>query len=374
MKVINTNERYVLYSDHVMTYDQLPAKVYTVCFNKMTGFYLEEHSDIEVKEEKVYGVHIEKVLKVFRAFNEFKRNLGVILSGDKGIGKSLFARLLAEKAIENEIPVIIVDSFIPGIASFLESIEQEVLVLFDEFDKTFANIKTSDNEADPQAGLLSLFDGIATGKKLFVITCNNLSKLNDYLINRPGRFHYHFRFDYPSAEEVKEYLMDKLDPKYYGEIDSVILFSKKVNLNYDCLRSIAFELNNGEKFKDAIKDLNIINNDNYRYNLTLQYENGEVLTCEGKCIDMFSQGIEETAYMYSKAGAYICDVTFVPSKAVYDYVHSCSFIKADDLKVDYSEHDDEDDDKNGTYKKVRSSRVIGMSISRIRDKALHYIL
>lgn len=91
-----------------------------------------------------------------------------------------------------------------------------------------------------------------------VVTCNELYGLNDYLINRPGRFHYHFRFEYPSDSEIQEYLCDKLDRNYWSQIDAVIAFSRKVDLNYDCLRSIAFELNTGNDFADAIKDLNMM--------------------------------------------------------------------------------------------------------------------
>lgn len=42
--------------------------------------------------------------------------------------------------------------------NYLESINQEVMVLFDEFDKTFGEVRQSDGEASPQAHLLSLFD------------------------------------------------------------------------------------------------------------------------------------------------------------------------------------------------------------------------
>ena len=173
----------------------------------MSGFFLEARTDLVVKE-KVYGVHPEKADKVIAAFAMFERNLGVILSGDKGIGKSLFARVLSSKAVKTGYPVIIVDQFIPGIASYIESIDQEAVILFDEFDKTFGSIRPGENEADPQSGLLSLFDGTSDGKKLFIITCNSLYNLSDYLVNRPGRFHYHFRFDYPSSEDIREYLTD----------------------------------------------------------------------------------------------------------------------------------------------------------------------
>ena len=203
MKAISIGSRYEIHNDSLKAYDALPAKTYTVRFAQMSGFYLEERTDLAVKE-KVYGVHTEKANKVLKSFALFKRSMGVILSGDKGIGKSLFARCLCEQAVAAGHPVIIIDQFVPGIASYIESIDQEAVFLFDEFDKTFGDIRTGDNEANPQSKLLSLFDGTAQGKKLFIITCNSLYRLNDYLINRPGRFHYHFRFDYPTPEEILE--------------------------------------------------------------------------------------------------------------------------------------------------------------------------
>ena len=53
------------------------------------------------------------------------------------------------------------------------------MVLFDEFDKTFST-NDRNNAGDPQTEMLTLFDGLSTGKKLFIITCNELKNLNDY--------------------------------------------------------------------------------------------------------------------------------------------------------------------------------------------------
>ena len=80
--------------------------------------------------------------------------------------------------------------------------------------------------------LLSLFDGTTGGKKLFIVTCNELYSLNSYIVNRPGRFHYHFRFDYPTPEDIREYLHDKLPEEQHGEIEKVVDFSRKTSLNY----------------------------------------------------------------------------------------------------------------------------------------------
>ena len=280
MRAISQGDNtYDIFDDSLRVYDRLPAQSYVVRFSERRGFYLSKYVDMDITESKVYGVHDAKVRKVLDSFREMNRSLGVILSGDKGIGKSLFAKMLANTAIQNGIPVIVVDTF-SGIASYIESIEQEAMILFDEFDKTFGEVRAKDGESSPQTNLLTLFDGLSGGKKLFVVTCNELRRLNEYLINRPGRFHYHFRFEYPTAHEIRQYLEDKLRKDYYGEIDNVVAFSGRVSLNYDCLRSIAFELNHGLTFAEAIKDLNIINTENESYKVTLRYANGMVATAK----------------------------------------------------------------------------------------------
>ena len=369
MKAINSGNIYEIFDDSVKTFDQLPSQTYVVRFDKHKGFFLEKYVDIEISENKIYGVHLEKVEKVLNSFAAFNRSLGVILSGDKGIGKSLFAKLLAVEAVRRDIPLIVVDTFIPGIASYIESIDQEVMVLFDEFDKTFGEVQAKDGEASPQANLLGLFDGVSGGKKLFVITCNELRKLNDYLINRPGRFHYHFRFEYPSPKEIREYLEDKLPTEYHNEIDDVIAFSKKINLNYDCLRAIAFEISLGETFKDAIKDLNIINVDTERYNITLHYTNGMTVCAKGVYLDLFNDATE-TVYLYDKRGDYIAEVDFNPTNCEFDTHKFANIIMPDVLRVDYTT----DDDQKATVDQLKATPIEYLSIARQHSKNLHYVV
>lgn len=373
MKAISQGDNtYDIFDDSLRVYDSLPPQPYVVRFSKNRGFYLSRYADMEITEPKVYGVHDAKVQKVMAAFKEMNRSLGVILSGDKGIGKSLFAKMLARTAIENNMPVIVVDTFFKGIASYIEGIEQEVMVLFDEFDKTFGEIQTENGEASPQTGLLTLFDGLSSGKKLFVVTCNELRKLNSYLVNRPGRFHYHFRFEHPSADEIRQYLQDKLRPEYYREIDDVVSFSGKVNLNYDCLRSIAFELNHGLPFSDAIKDLNIINIECENYKVTLRYENGMTAVNKNVQLDMFGDDDQTTVYLYDSHGTNFVDVKFIPTEATYD-IRSCGhIIPADKFNLTYFGENDEDSKE--VIAAAKASRPMYILISRKPDKNIHYAL
>ena len=275
MHIVESGKRYRIFNNAITTYDQLSPKTYRVDYDPETRFFslLEAH-DFEIPETKIYGQHLDKVKKVLNSMDKMNRNLGVILSGDKGIGKSLFSKCLGLKARKKGIPVILVNEYHEGIANFLEEIEQTVMILFDEYDKTF-----DEKKHNCQAEMLSLFDGVSEGKKLFVITCNEIQSLSQYLINRPGRFHYHFRFLYPTADEIRDYMEDKLDKQYYDEIENVIAFSVRMNLNYDCLRSIAFELNNGLKFQEAINDLNIIRISQYKnIKIIVEFENQATLS------------------------------------------------------------------------------------------------
>lgn len=341
MKVVNTGNRYMMYDDSLRTFDKIPAGTYTLCCEKFTGFFLKSKQDMEVKE-KIYGQHLDKISKVMSSFGRFDRNMGVILSGNKGIGKSLFAKMLSEECVKSDIPVIIVDSFMPGIAAYIDSIDQEVMILFDEFDKTFA--KGMGDGEDPQAMMLSLFDGMSMGKKMFVVTCNNLNRLNDFLVNRPGRFHYHFRFGYPTAQEIRTYMKDKIPEEMYDQIDEVVTFSRKVDLNYDCLRAIAFELCGGQKFSEAIKDLNILNINEERYSACLCFATGEKLYSYGsEGIDMFTPDNREAFDLYGDKDGnnYICEVCFCVNDCAYDQRTNTMIVSPDNVNIAWNERDDE---------------------------------
>ena len=360
MRIIKVGNTFRTYDDSLETFDKLPAQNYVVRFQKNSGFFLEKYADIEIKE-KTYGVHMSKVEKVLKAFPKAEKNLGVILSGNKGIGKSLFAKTLAVEATKVGLPVIIVDTYIPGIASFIEEIEQEVMILFDEFDKTFGSIKAADGMADPQTEMLTLFDGLSQGKKMFVITCNDLNSLNSYLV----RFHYHFRFEYPSDVEITEYLEDKLDKQYYSEIEKVISFAHKVDLNYDCLRAIAFELNFGEPFETAIKDLNIINLNSIMYEVTLHLEDGSEATTK-LTIDFFDKSARiEPEFCFK--GTYV-DASCKVLDCEFDHKKGIIYVSGNDIKLESDNYYNNEEDE----KIIKEMKPAYMTFIRAKSRELHY--
>lgn len=368
MNVVHAGSTYQIYGESLKTYAQLPIRTYEVGFSKMTGFFLTGHSDLVVNEEKVYGSHEKKVDKILRSFADVDRNFGVILSGQKGVGKSLFARILSIRAREAGIPLIIVSEYVPGIANFLSSIEQEVIVLFDEFEKTFANF---DNCA-PQEEMLSLFDGIDGGKKLFIITCNEVNKLNSYLLNRPGRFHYHFIITNPNAEEIREYMLDKLQPQYHGAIDAIISFSMCAEVTYDVLRAIAFELNHGYSLEETLLDLNISKEGTPRYTIRIDFCDGESVETEER-LDLYASNIYRYWFYSANSPAFRMD--FKPMDVKMDIKSGKMYLDPAKVQRYVDEDDFEGDDAHDKMIAIKTRPIERITFTRvINNYAYKYLV
>lgn len=274
-----------LYGDSVQTFDRLPVETFAINFDPMSGYSLVRTESLAPGAETVYGSHAKRVRRILRGYESMDRSMGAILSGDKGMGKSLMLRMLAETARDQlDLPTILVQSSTPGLASFLDELG-ECVIVFDEFEKIFS--ATDDNE--PQNQFLSLFDGLSSTKRLYVLSVNELHRVNDYMLNRPGRFHYHMRFEYPDAETVEQYLHDQVPGVDATQVAEVVDFSRKYDINFDHLRAIAFELRLGETFAEVIGDLNIKRtshrgNDGVYAQIT--YADGETASLAGH-VDLF---------------------------------------------------------------------------------------
>lgn len=289
MNIVNAGSRFQVFGEDVKTFRNLPIGTYTINFHPMQGFYLTSHEDLTVIEDVIYGSSQKKVTKIMHSYKMMNgRNFGVLLSGQKGIGKSLFVRLVAQEGIKEGYPVIVVDSAAPGIASFISSIAQDCIVIFDEFEKTFRDT----DEWKPQDEMLSLFDGIDGGHKLFIVTCNELDNLSQYMINRPGRFHYHITMKPPTMEEVEQYMRDKVDPKYETAIQDVVQLSGAIEMPYDYLRAIAFELNQGYSLKETMQDLNITKANSLTFDIKAYRKDNAVYEAWGVTLDLTSRRYE----------------------------------------------------------------------------------
>jgi hypothetical protein len=288
--IVASSGEFRLYGDSVQTYTDLPVATYTISFSQVSGYHLRQTEPLAPAEETVYGSPASRVQRIVTGYCAMNRSLGVILSGDKGMGKSLMLRLLAERMREeHHLPTVLVQHDTPGLAAFLDELG-EAVVVFDEFEKIFSN---GDDESQNQ--FLSLFDGLSTTKRLYVLSVNELHHVNDYMLNRPGRFHYHMRFTYPEPDTVATYLRDQVPGVAEKQVAEIVDFSRKYDINFDHLRAIAFELRLGESFAEVIGDLNIKRSEHASSQIEahITWKSGETHVFVGH-VDLFNSDSQQT--------------------------------------------------------------------------------
>lgn len=245
------NEFHVTHSANIDLRDSLPTGTYVVGFNPdKGGFYLDNVEPMKVPT-KLYGDTPAHVERFVHTFQQRGKNTGILLSGEKGSGKTMLLCALSAKLAEQGIPTLVINDQYSGDAfnKFLESITQPCLVSFDEFEKTY--------DEENQNAILTLLDGVFNGHKLFVFTCNEVHKISRAIINRPGRVFYHVRYRGITDEAIRQYSEDNLGNK--DNIESVVLAARTVDaFNFDMLKGLIEEMNRfNEAAPDALKLMNI---------------------------------------------------------------------------------------------------------------------
>lgn len=258
-------------SDALEVLDNLPAATYIVKKNINTDkLYLQTTSNFELPA-KIYGNPGERVARIKNTFNARNRSTGVLLSGDKGSGKTLLAKSVAHSLICDDVPVIVINEPWCGQAfnDLISHINQPAMILFDEFDKVY--------DEDEQQELLTLLDGTVETKKLFILTTNS-GHVDQHLMNRPGRIYYKFKYDGISEDFVREYIDDVLINKEH--VESIVVISNSfAAFTFDMLQALIEEMNRyGESAEKAIENLNIdITNESVSYSINVLY-NGNAVT------------------------------------------------------------------------------------------------
>jgi hypothetical protein len=231
-------------------HDKLPTGTYTVGFDKMSGtFYLEQIESFSLSG-KIYGNATRHADRILQTFMSRPNATGVMLTGEKGSGKTLLTKKIAIDAALQDIPTIVINQ--PwageGFNNFIQMIDQPTVIIFDEFEKVY--------DRETQEQMLTLLDGVYPSKKLFMLTCNDKWRVDSHMRNRPGRIFYMIDFRGLDAEFIREYCMDNLNAKEYIEkICSIAtLFGE---FNFDMLKAMVEEMNRyNESPTDVLKLLN----------------------------------------------------------------------------------------------------------------------
>ena len=212
----------------------LPKGIYEVKLS-MTGFYLSKIAESFTFDYKLYGLNQKFIDYVLKTYENTTGNLGVLLDGIKGTGKTVTAKELCNRL---QLPVILVQSMGNDTNSKLikylsTSIDFDCIFFFDEYEKEFKN----------SSDVLSFMDGTYNSiyRKVFLLTTNELN-VDPNLLGRPSRIRYKKSFNNLSEEVTREILNDILEDK--TAIEKVIELTHSMNIiTIDLIKAIATEIN-----------------------------------------------------------------------------------------------------------------------------------
>lgn len=238
MAVVQTNNEF-RFANITNSHSKLPMGVYSLRYDTaINQYYLTKQEDFKLPA-KIYG-NQDVIYRWLRSYHENStKNMGIILSGIKGGGKTITAQKFC---IESQLPVIVINEPFEG-ADFINFLINpeigQAIIFIDEFEKVFDQDRYYDK--NKARDLLTLMDGTYQTRLIFLLTVNTYN-LSDYFVNRLNRVKY--RKDYIDLEQsvIDDVIDDMLINKDHR--DSIRVFFEKINMcTFDLLVNLIKEMN-----------------------------------------------------------------------------------------------------------------------------------
>lgn len=278
--------------------DNLPPGCYALKFDQMAGEFFLDEIDQFKNPSKIYGDHQKNADRILKTFERRPYGTGVLLSGDKGSGKSLLSKMVSAEGVQRGYPTIVMNEPWHGdkFNEFIQRIQQPAILFFDEFEKVY-------RDKEHQEAILTLLDGSYPSKKMFLFTANDKYGVNSHMRNRPGRIFYLIEFEGLEESFIREFCADNLHGTEY--VDQICkLASLFQSFNFDILKALVEEMNAyGESPQDVMRILNAKPEaDNQQEYLTVLIVDGKEKLSSGSFSGFPMHGANEEYYDQEKEG------------------------------------------------------------------------
>lgn len=242
----------------------LPTGIYRLEYNEAFGFFHLDHVQDKFSfPYKIYGVETEFIQRVKKSWDNTVGNMGVLLNGLKGTGKTVTAELICN---ELNLPVILVQKHYGGLVTFLNSIQQDVIVFIDEYEKVYNKYDNS---------LLSVMDGAfrTDSRKMFLLTTNELN-IEKNMLQRPSRIRYIKSYTDLTLDIIMEVVDDKLVHTHLRE-QTIKMISELPIITMDLVKAVVEEVNIHQEDPALFKDIfNVSGDQSDIYNVFILNEDG----------------------------------------------------------------------------------------------------
>lgn len=261
--VYNSNDYRIAEVSQVI--DVLPAGIYKTEIDRYEEIYLSKISDKFEMPSKIYGLEQDFVKRVQKSWESTTGNMGVLLNGIRGTGKTITAEIIAN---QSNLPVILVTDNYKGLTSFFNEIQQDCIIFIDEYDKIFERHSNT---------LLTIMDGAlkTTSRFMFLLTTNE-SYLNPHMYQRPSRIRYIKTFGDLDLNSIIEIVDDMLIHKELRN-KSIEFIAHMPIITIDLVKSVIEEINIHHQEPELFKSVfNYRDDDTDVYNIH-QVSSGEVV-------------------------------------------------------------------------------------------------
>lgn len=236
-------------------YDLVAGKTYSLEWDDWNSeAIIKENGEFNMPT-KIYESKDSKFLKerVMKYFNDTSdQNVGVMFAGEKGTGKSVDAKYLAQCS---GLPIFIVNPRFPirQLTKVFKKFETPCCLILDEVEKNWNT-----------EYMLEFLDGVEkTCKKLVLMTCNDLGRVSQYMQDRCSRIRYLRKYTVKDNYEFLPFLLEEYNVLNKEEVTEFITNRMK-------LPSI-------DNMLALIKEVKLLENEEYTIEMVAKFMNMEIV-------------------------------------------------------------------------------------------------